>query len=969
MPRRLEIGIKENISDVVGERVKAKVEKELGIKLDRCHFIECYNIDAELGDQDMEFLGKEVFVDSVIQEYSYSKTLHEYAWRLEIGFLPGVTDNIGKTASEAIKDALGKELKVYYSRVYAILGNLDEDACQKIGSTLHNGLVERCIIHEPLKSTPPYLPKVKLEEEPRVEKISLRMSKARYELLNKERLLALSPTELRIIYSYLNSDKVLAARKKVGLDGRVTDVELEVLAQTWSEHCKHKIFNALITYHENNEKHAINSLFKTFIAGATEKIQKPYIVSVFKDNGGVIKFNHDHDIAVKVETHNAPSALDPYGGALTGVLGVQRDILGTGLGAMPFANMDMLCFGPLNTAPENIPKRVIHPKKIFEGVTKGIEHGGNKMGIPTVNGSIIFHDGFIARPLVFCGTVGILPSQIKGRKTSEKIIEPEWLAIMVGGRIGKDGIHGATFSSQQLHSGVPQSVVQIGDPITQKKMLDFILEARDNLLYEAITDNGAGGLSSSIGELARYSGGCEIWLDKCPLKYPGLHPWEILVSESQERMTIAARPENMQELETLAKKHDVEITVVGKFTNSKKFHATYNNTTVAYLGMKFLHEGVPQLKLGARWERREFSEPNISETDPAAILLKLLASPNIASKESVIRQYDHEVKALSAIKPIMVGPSDGAVLAPVYNCKEGIVIAHGICPKYVQDSQDMAALAFDEAVRNAISTGAKFGYLAALDNFSWPDPILSEKNPDGEYKLAQLVRACISLYNSALGYGIPLISGKDSMKNDYHIDGRKFSIPPTLLVTIVGKIDDVNRAMTIDFKNPGDAIYVLGVTKEEFGGSEYYSLFGAVGNKNPKVSLSENANIYRALSNAIEEGLVASAHDISDGGLAVALAECTLGKEISAEIDVSKLIKRTDSEDALLFSESAGRFIVSVREEHAAAFEKIMKDVPCARVGRVRADKRFIIKSGEEIFINESIENIKAAWKNGLNAD
>jgi phosphoribosylformylglycinamidine synthase len=969
MPCRLEVGIKDDVPDVVGERLKARIERELGIKIDRCHFVECYNIDADLNDDEIEFLGKEVFTDSVIQEFSFSRPLHEYAWRIEIGFLPGVTDNVGKTASEAIKDALGKVIPVYYSRLYAIVGNVDEEICELIGSLLHNELIEQCIIHEPLKQTSPYLPKVKIEEEQKVERISLRMSKARLEQFVKERLLALSLEELNTIRAYLSSEQVLKERKKVGLDSRVTDVEIEAIAQTWSEHCKHKIFNALITYYENGERHAINSLFKTFIVGATEKVQKPYVVSVFKDNGGIIKFNQDYDIAVKVETHNAPSALDPYGGALTGILGVQRDVLATGLGALPIANVNMLCFGPLNAKETEVPKGVIHPKRMFEGVVKGIEHGGNKMGIPTVNGSITFHQGFTTRPLVFCGTIGIMPSLINGRKTSEKRIEPGWLAVMVGGRIGKDGIHGATFSSQQLHGGVPQSVVQIGDPITQKKMLDFIIEARDKLLYEAITDNGAGGLSSSIGELARYSDGCEIWLDACPLKYQGLQPWEILVSESQERMTLVVRPEKLHELERLAKKHDVEITVVGKFTATGKFHVLYKGKTVAYLSMKFLHEGMPRYKLKARWEKRSFIEPDIYETDLAAILLKLLSMPNIASKEWVIRQYDHEVKAMSVVKPLMIGPSDGAVIAPLYNSKEGIVIAHGICPKFVHDSYDMAALAFDEGVRNAIACGAKFGYMAALDNFSWPDPIQSDKTPDGEYKLAQLVRACISLYNSSVAYGIPFISGKDSMKNDYYADGQKYSIPPTLLITIIGKIDDISKAMNIDFKNPGDIVYVLGTTREELGGSEYYALFNAVGNNNPKVRLQENAKCYRALSQAIEDGLVASVHDVSDGGIGVALAECTFGKEIGVELDLSKLIRTTEKEDALLFSESAGRFIVSVNERHVQEFEKLMEDTQCARVGRVRGDKRFIIKRDGEIIINENVELLKEAWSNGLKID
>lgn len=961
MPCRLEVTLKENISDITGQQLKERATA-LGIKLDAVHFIECYNIDAELTEEELKLLGREVFTDRITQDFFYNKPAFEYAWRIEIGLLPGVTDNVGKSASAAIADAIGKNVNVYYSRMYALIGSVDEKSCEKVAEMLHNKLIERCIIHLPLRQTTPYLPKVDLKEEPKVERISLRISKARLEQLIRERLLALSVKEFKIIRSYLRSPRILAARKKVGLDTRITDVELEAIAQTWSEHCKHKIFNAMIAYYdENGEKHPIDSLFKTFIAGATNSIHKPYIVSVFSDNGGIIKFNHEWDIAVKVETHNAPSALDPYGGALTGILGVQRDVLGTGIGAMPIANMDMLCFGPLDT--EEVPTGVLHPKRIFDGVVKGIEHGGNKMGIPTVNGSITFDDCFIARPLVYCGTVGIMPAAIEERKTSEKRIEPGWLAVMVGGRIGKDGIHGATFSSQQLESGTPQSVVQIGDPITQKKMLDFVLEARDRMLYEAITDNGAGGLSSSIGELAKLSGGCEIWLDACPLKYPGLQPWEILLSESQERMTLAVRPEKLDALFALAKKHDVECTVVGKFTNSRYFHVLYRGETVAYLSMRFLHEGMPQLKLTARWERRIFKEPKITETDLGGILCRLLETPNIASKEFVIRQYDHEVKGQSVVKPLMRGPNDGAVIKPLFNSDEGLVIAHGICPKYIQDTHTMAALAFDEAVRNAIAAGAEFGYLAALDNFCWPDPVKCEKTPDGEYKLAQLVRSCTSIYNCALAYSIPFISGKDSMKNDYYTHDGKYSIHPTLLITIIGKLHNIDRAMTVDFKQPGDIIYVLGVTRDEMGSSEYYRLFGGIGNNPPKVRLEENRLLYSALSKAITDGIPASVHDVSDGGLAVALAECTFGCLLGAEIDIDALPRETEKEDVLFFSESAGRFIVSVPKERTDAFEDAMKGTAFAAVGRVRGDKRFIIKRGEEVLINEEVGRLKERWQ------
>ncbi len=959
MRSRIEVTLKKGLKDAAGDELKKRVKKELGIRLKDVHFVDVYNFGDELPEGDLKMLGREVFSDSVSQDYHCEKPAFQNSWRIEVGFLPGVTDNVGKAAKEAVADRISKNLEIYYSRVYSLEGISGEDAAGRISKIVYNPLVEKARIHAPGIVPTPYTPRVKLEADMDVERISLHMSAERFSRLAKERLLALNTKEFEAIKKHFKKQRVYGQRKKVGLDRKITDVELEALAQTWSEHCKHKIFNAKIRYSENGDNHAINSIFRTFIKGATEQVKKPYVVSVFKDNGGIIKFNHDYDIAVKVETHNSPSALDPYGGALTGVLGVQRDVMGTGLGANPIANIDVLCFGPLGE--KDIPRGVLHPKTIYEGVVKGVQDGGNKMGIPTVNGSIIFEKGYLCRPLVYCGTVGIMPSSVNGRRTSEKAIKPGHLAVMAGGRIGKDGIHGATFSSQQLDESTPQSVVQIGDPFTQKKMLDFMIEARDMLLYDAVTDNGAGGLSSSIGELAQFSGGCEIYLEKCPLKYSGLKPWEILLSESQERMTLAVPPGNMEKLRELAKKHDVEITAVGKFTNSKKFHVMYGEKTVAYLDMDFLHEGVPQMKLTASYKRLMFPPPDIGEFRPQEDLLRLLSSPNVASKENVIRRYDHEVKGLSVIKPIMLGPCDAAVIKPLYDSEEGIVVSHGICPRYIHDGYAMASLAFDEAVRNAIAVGARFGYLACLDNFSWPDPIKSEKTPDGDYKLGMLVRSCLALYDCATNYNVPIISGKDSMKNDYYAGDRKYSIPPTLLITVVGKIDSVKRAVSSEFKEAGDMVYVLGSTKDELGGSEYYKLYGGVGDNPPKVRPEEHVPLYKALSNAISDGIVRSVHDVSDGGIAVAFAECAAGGNIGASLDVEQVPSDTPNEDALLFSESPGRFVVSIAPEMCDRFEKAMQGCVFAKAGRTRGDRRIILKKGDRFLVNLEVDELRKA--------
>ena len=972
--RRIEVRPKGALRDPRSASFAKEAEELSKVKVSDFAVVKVYNIDGELSNGELERLGKELFADPVTEEFTITEPFYNDYWRVEVGFLPGMTDNEGNTARQGIKDVLGREVDVYTSRVYAINAGFEDDAVvgEIAKRMLANEVIQAWKVYEPESDTfEPYVPRVELDHAPIVEEIDLHVSDERLAQLSKERTLALSLEEMRAIKAHFAKGINAKEREKVGLGKGITDVELEALAQSWSEHCKHKIFNAKIEYMEEGEGvegrgEEVDSIFDTYIKSATDEVRKPYVVSVFKDNGGIIKFDPENDIAVKVETHNAPSALDPYGGALTGILGVNRDVVGTGLGAKPIANVNMLCFGFLDE--KDVPKGCLHPKRIAKGVVKGIEHGGNMCGIPTVNGSIVFEKCYTARPLVYAGTVGILPHMIGERETARKEIKPGYLAVMTGGRIGKDGIHGATFSSQQLTTGITGSVVQIGDPITQKKVIDMTLEARDLRLYEAITDNGAGGLSSSIGELAQFSGGCEVYLDKCPLKYPGLDPWEILLSESQERMTLAVPPEKLDAVMKLAKKHDVEATVVGKFTDSGKFHIMFGKSTVAYLGMEFLHGGVPQLKLKAVWRKRMLTPPDKKPLEHGEALKKLLASPNISSKWWVIRQYDHEVQGGSVIKPLMYNdaPGDAGVIRPILGRKDGLVIAHGMCPRYIEDAYWMAANAVDEGVRNAIASGGKFGYLACLDNFSWPDPIKGPRNPDGDFKLAQLVRAARGMHDAAVAYGIPIISGKDSMKNDYYVGDEKYSINPTLLVTVVGRTEDVGTAVSSDFKETGGVIYVLGTTCNELGGSEYNKLHGGVGEGMPRVNFKENIPLYAALSRAIEKGVVRSCHDVSDGGLAAAFAECAIGGAIGADLDLSMMAKETDEEAAMLFSESAGRFIVSVSEKDAFRFEKIMFGTKTKKVGRVRGDKRVVLRYKDANLINEDVFALRELWNEGL---
>ena len=979
MAHRIEVGFKENMVDALGVSVRKRIIDDLDIPVTDVETIAIYTIDADLAPEQLKMLGQDLFADPITQVFTCDKPLARgFSWLIEVGFRPGVTDNVGKTSTEAIEDMLKIKVgAVYTSRQYLIIGDVSREQVGKIASgLLANQLIERWEIRsieewDEERGMDVVLPRVELEHEPQVLEIDLNIGDEELVRLSKERLLALSLEEMQAIKDYFNASGVGKARKNVGLSSKPTDVELEAIAQTWSEHCKHKIFNALIEYHENEKTIKIDSLFESYIRRSTEEIGKEWLVSVFKDNAGVIKFNPEWNLVMKVETHNTPSALDPYAGALTGIVGVNRDPLGTGRGAKLIFNTDVFCFADPYYHKE-LPPGLLHPKRIFEGVRRGVEHGGNKSGVPTVNGSIVFDDRFLGKPLVYCGTCAIMPAKLLGEESHLKKIESGHLAVMCGGRIGKDGIHGATFSSEELHQASPAAAVQIGDPITQKKMSDFLLEARDLGLYQTLTDNGAGGLSSSVGEMAQLSGGCEIFLDRCPLKYTGLDPWEILLSEAQERMTVIVPPEKMDDFLTLAKRRGVEATAVGKFTDSGKLHVFYNDKTVAYIDMNFFHNP-PQMRLRAKWRPPEHEEPHFEEPeDLTAILKRVLSRLNVCSKEYVVRQYDHEVQGGSVVKPLVGkendGPSDAAVIRPLLDSSEGVVAAHGICPRYGDiDTYHMTACAIDEAIRNAISVGASVAHLAGLDNFCWCDPVQSERNPDGEYKLAQLVRANQALYDYTTAFGVPCISGKDSMKNDYLGDGIKISIPPTILFSVIGKMEDVEQAVTMDAKNAGDIVYVLGITRDELGGSEYYAEHGFVGNNVPKVD-KQAIRMYQSLTKAIGQGLVASCHDCSDGGLVVALAETALAGGLGMNIELAQVptdgIKRNDT---ILFSESQSRFVVTISPQNKRRFEEIMKGHVFAPIGHVSGDEDFVVQGlNRKVVIRANIRELKDAWQKTL---
>lgn len=946
-----------------------------------------------------------------------------FRWWAERQFLPGVTDNLAHTVEEAlvlkgfdgIKVSSGrgylfehKSIEQAMSQAQSTLGVLKAEDAPKFVTLvntykLHHPLTDRFTVHDlerkDILEQLLQFPVIRLPSPPPTAPVNLDLADNELEQLSKDRLLALTLAEMKAIRSQFHQPSVRQARAEQGLPEWPTDVELEILAQTWSEHCKHKIFNATISHSYigftgNKKSETVRSLYKTYIQAPTKRLMhsRPDLLSVFEDNSGVIRWNDKWAVCFKVETHNSPSALEPYGGALTGILGVNRDILGTGLGAKPIFNTDVFCFA-LPSADLPVRPKLLPAETIINGVRKGVEDGGNKSGIPTVNGALYFDRRYRAKPLVFCGTGGILPLEVRGKTGFGKHTACGDTIVVAGGRVGKDGIHGATFSSESLHEGSPVSAVQIGDPFTQKRLLDFVIEARDAGLITGITDNGAGGLSSSVGEMARITGGASMEIANIPSKYPGLADWEIVVSESQERMTISTR--SFASLKQLADKHHVEVTDIGVFHDKGYFEVTKDGRPVAILDLGFLHDGLPPMELEAEGRQAQITmTTGPMPGDLQKVLLSLLSHPNICSREQVIRQYDHEVQGMSVIKPLMglrqLAPCDAAVICPIYGEKEGLVISNGLCPNLsAHDAHIMAVCAVDEAVRNAVCVGADPDTIVLLDNFCWPDPVETQKNVHGKAYLSQLVRACQGLHDAVMAFNAPLISGKDSMKNDFDDGVVRLSIPPTLLVSALGRIEDIDRCISMEFKRPGDVIYLLSAGRPGLAGSHYEELTGWQSAVMPALDLNKAAQMYQQLHFAIESSLVASAHDLSEGGLAVSLAESTIGGGLGCEIDadqltrhdiasdllITKMDKLLSRTDIVLFAEGPGRIAVSIPPEHLRQWEELWKGFDVKRIGVVTESRRLTIKTktadheqGRAV-IDLPIAELEKAWRTPLPFD
>ncbi|MBN8628605.1 MAG: phosphoribosylformylglycinamidine synthase subunit PurL, partial [Planctomycetes bacterium] len=835
----------------------------------------------------------------------------------------------------------------------------------------------------------------------------LSLTDAQLMKLSKEGQLYLSLVEMQTIQAHF---------RELGRDP--TDAELETVAQTWSEHCSHKTLGGRIRYRDGDREITFQSMLKETIFAATQELRKKWgdkdwCVSVFKDNAGVIKFDDQYHVCFKVETHNHPSALEPYGGANTGLGGVIRDPLGTGLGAKPICNTDVFCFAPPDMPGDKIPQGVLHPKRVMRGVVSGVRDYGNRMGIPTVNGAIFFDERYLANPLVYCGNAGLIPVDKAFKQTN-----PGDYIVAVGGRTGRDGIHGATFSSAELTTEsetVSGGAVQIGNAITEKMVLDVILQARDRNLYTAITDCGAGGFSSAVGEMGEEIG-AEVWLDRCPVKYDGLSYTEIWISEAQERMVLSVAPERWEEFEALCAAESVEATVIGKFVPTGRLQLKYADNVVADLSMEFLHGGRPPVVREAVYDPPPVLPqplPTKYTWDYTSELTAILGSLNVCSKEWVIRQYDHEVQAGSVVKPLVGvcndGPSDAAVVRPVLGSKRGLVISNGMNPHFGDfDTYHMAASAIDEALRNAVAVGADPSRVAILDNFCWGDC----EQPD---TLGSLVRAALACKDLALALETPFISGKDSLNNVFRFqgaDGKRntISIPPSLLISAMGQIDDVAKAVTMDLKEAGNLLYQVGATRNEMGGSHFALVQNLAGGQVPTVDPQLAKRTFAAVHAAIKAGTVRACHDLSEGGLAAAAAEMAFAGGLGARLhlaevpyslvlnpraqeaaerlardnehlEVHELSAMPEATAVLLFSESNSRFLCEVPQAKSAAFEKALAGIPHALVGEVTEGGRLEVLGIPHVHkelpdeptelrvprvIDAKIEDLKAAWQKPL---
>jgi phosphoribosylformylglycinamidine synthase len=898
-------------------------------------------VDGDLDSAQLDRLHS-VLVDPLLQRGNWELPTSQ---AIEIILQPGVTDS----GAEAVRHACGTLGIDIDSAATGLRICFDDDLANDVASDIVERIVANTIIErwvwgtiEPahpggadIRSTAVIIP-IRGADETRLAEI------------NVERALYLDPEEMVVIRDYF-----------VGLDRDPTDLELETLGQTWSEHCAHKTFRAAIDATGGPDGGRVIEPLMQQLRLCTETIDAPFVRSAFIGNAGIVEFRKGITIALKAETHNHPSAVEPFGGANTGVGGVIRDVLG--IAHKPIAITDILCFGPADLPLSDLPNGSLHPRRIREGVIDGVADYGNKIGLPTVAGAILYDPAYTTNPLVFAGCIGTSPARPlhEGPHAGDRV-------LVLGGATGRDGIRGATFSSATMDASTGEiagASVQIGDPITEKLLIDVLIGAED--LYSSITDCGAGGLSSAVGEMAEGIG-ADVDLDLVPRKYPGLEPWEVWLSEAQERMVISVPTRNVSAIHNRCKRVGVGVADIGAFTGDGVLTVRSGGTPVAVIDTAFLHDGRPQRRMNAVLPKPDRS-PSITRkvADPRAALIALLSHPNISSKATTIHRYDHEILGSTVIRPLIGaagdGPADGVVLAEPL-AEHGIAIGIGVNPWYgIHDPEAMAYAVVDEAIRNVVAVGADPDMVALLDNFSWGDP----RRPSTLGELAAAVEGCCA---AAYMYNAPFVSGKDSLNNEYiGNDGKPHAVPPTLVITAVAHVPDANQCVTPDLVEAGNVLMLLGSTEPEFAGSHLDKVYGA-----PPVAGTAPApdpdapNRYRHLHTAIQAGLVASCHDVSEGGLAVALGEMCLAGRLGATVNVLP----HDDLSTSLFSESLGRLVVEIEPRSVAAFKRIMDDA-CLQIGEVNESGLLSLPGVEPILVADLADafNHEAyATDNGLQA-
>ena len=994
---RLEIALKDDLFDPAGASLVKRAGDYLGLRIDSARRIECYTFDLPLDADQLDQVRTEILTNPVTQVSSFKPLAKEFDWLVWVGLRPGVKDNPGDTAREAIgvhfKLDLGDEDKVFCSAMYALKApDLTREQCQEIASELlANELIQRLKVFSAEEWDPETgvgldAPVVEITEQPGFNILDLPAPDDLMRL-SDQRSLAIHPADAPVILSYFDDPDRAAEREAVGLPAKPTDVELEFISQARSDHCNHNTFRGLFTYSSADDSgpeidRTIDDLFAVCIKNPTKALaeERDWVASVLWDNAGVAALDDDWLYVITGETHNSPSNMEAYGGSLTGIVGVYRDPMGTGLGSKLILGTYGFCVGPRDYKGELTPH--LHPRRLLDGIIEGVKDGGNKSGVPTGFGLVHFDEEYLGKCLVYVTALGIMPRKTMTpdgeADTWTKKPRPGDLIVMTGGRVGKDGIHGVTASSEGYSDKTPAGHVQIGDPYTQKKMSDFLLEARDEGLMSFLTDNGGGGLSSSVGESARDSGGAVVQLDKAPLKYNGLQVWEIWISESQERMTAAVPPDRIDRFMELAAKHAVEATVIGQYTDTGKLHIKYGAETCAYVDVDFTDKGFPPWTFEAEWlspAQRGLTEPVFTApTDQAKLLNDLLAHPNMAAKNWILRQYDHEVQGGAVIKPLggrgRDVPADAVVYRPILDRPTGLALSQCLNPDYGRiDAYHMTAITMDEAVRRLVAVGADPDMIGLVDNFCWPTIIYDqEANPDGKFKAAQLVRSAWALKDYSQAFGAPLLSGKDSMYVDGMLTGpygerRKVSGPYSLQITATGIVPRATKAVTIEPKAAGDSVYLLGLTKDELGGSALYRLMGRTGANVPQVDAEANLKLYRNLFRAHQDGLIRSAKILGRGGLAAAAALAGMAGELGLQLDLNRVPAHGELDPTgLLYSESTGRLLVTVSGEQAAGFKAMIGDSPCAFLGYVTDWPDLEFTYNGQTVLKAALSELKKTW-------